>query len=95
LSLRCESLHHQQHAEYIANNGGRDDGDSAIGWHTQIPGSRTDRVLREVSAASRALMAVGELVLACVSSGSDKICLNLVAENLSGFSLLLTGLDES
>ena len=40
-------------------------------------------------------MAVGERVLACVSSGSDKICLNLVAENLSGFSLLLTGLDES
>jgi hypothetical protein len=60
----------------------------------QILGSRTDRVLREVSAALRALMAVGERVLACVSSGSDKTCLNLVAENLSVFSLLLTGLDE-
>jgi hypothetical protein len=40
-------------------------------------------------------MAVGERVLACVSSGSDKTCLNLVAENLSVFFVLLTGWDES
>jgi altronate hydrolase len=97
LSLRCESLHRHRLAEYIAKQR------RSVETMVIQPSGRTrrsleagpDRVLPEVSAASRALMGVGELVLACVSSGSDKVCLNVVAENLSVFSLLLTGLDES
>jgi hypothetical protein len=59
------------------------------------PRKRIDRVLREAPAVSRTLMGVGERVVAGVSSGSDKTCLNLVSENLLVFSLSLNGLDES